>query len=33
MVGRNGKSNSSNIEYGGRGMTLERILNFLMIII
>lgn len=24
MVGRNGKSNSSNIEYGGRGMTLEK---------
>lgn len=23
-VGRNGKSNSSNIEYGGRGMTLEK---------
>ena len=24
MVGRNGKSNFSNIEYGGRGMTLEK---------
>lgn len=24
MVRRNGKSNSSNIEYGGRGMTLEK---------
>lgn len=33
MVGRNGKSNSSNIEYGGRGMTLEKDIELLMIII